>query len=78
MDAIGRTGDVDTTRGISHLARALGLMSVTDVKIAVLRQQRVWWNGSRYHCPVCEANFANAGSAAAHTIADQHPVLRMD
>jgi len=53
-------------------------MSVTDVKLAVLRQQPVWWNGSQYHCPVCEADFASPGSAAAHTIADQHPVLRMD
>ncbi len=78
MERIGRVADADTTPRLSARARALGLMSVTDVKLAVLRQQPVWWNGSQYHCPVCEADFASPGSAAAHTIADQHPVLRMD
>ncbi len=78
MQSIGRVVDADTVPRVSQRARALGLMSVTDVKLAVLRQQPVWWHGSQYHCPVCETDFTNPGSAAAHTIADQHHVLRMD
>lgn len=78
MQSIGRVVDADIVPRLSQRAGALGLTTVNDAKMAVLRQQPVWWYGSRYHCPVCEADFANPGSAAAHTIADQHPVLRMD
>ena len=78
MERSIRVAGADMTPRLSVRARALGLMSVMDVKLAVLRQQPVWWNGSQFHCPVCEADFASPGSAAAHTIADQHPVLRMD
>ena len=78
MERSSRVAGADMTPRLSVRARALGLMSVMDVKLAVLRQQPVWWNGSQFHCPVCEADFASPGSAAAHTIADQHPVLRMD
>lgn len=66
MERIGRVADADTTPRLSVRARALGLMSVTDVKLAVLRQQPVWWNGSQYHCPVCEADFASQECGSTH------------
>lgn len=63
---------------LSDRARARGLATLDDVKAAVLRQQLAWWHGQSFHCAVCDLDFASSGSAAAHTVDMQHPVLRMD
>ena len=63
---------------ISAQARARGLHTLRDLKLAVLRQGPHWWQGHQYHCPLCDQNFGNAQCAAEHVVAEQHPVLRMD
>ena len=63
--------------GISARAQALGLRSLDDLKIEVLRQRTTWWAGSAYHCPLCDVDFISPQRAAEHVVMDQHPVLRM-
>jgi len=63
---------------ISPRAQSLGLHTLDDLKLAVLRQRPTWWLGSSYHCPLCDLDFANSQRAAEHVILEQHPVLRMD
>ena len=63
---------------ISARARSLGLHSLDDLKMEVLRQRPTWWAGSAYHCPLCDADFGTAQRAAEHVILEQHPVLRMN
>jgi hypothetical protein len=69
---------VETDPAISAKAQALGLYSLGDLKLEVLRQRSIWWAGSAYHCPLCDADFAMAQRAAEHVVLEQHPVLRMD
>lgn len=63
---------------ISARAQAQGLHSVEDLKLAVLKQRRTWWQGSSYHCPLCDLDFIDSRLAAEHVVLAQHPVLRMD
>lgn len=74
-------GDVGVhviARPLSERARAQGLETLDDLKVAVLRQQPTWWQGRSFHCPSCGIDFDAPGSAAEHTVRHQHPVLRMD
>jgi hypothetical protein len=73
-----REHEVETDLAISAKARALGLRSLDDLKLAVLRQRPTWWAGSAYHCPLCDADFTTPQRAAEHVVLEQHPVLRMD
>ena len=63
---------------ISWRARARGLHSVDELKVAVLRQRSTWWQGRTFHCALCDLDFLEAAGAAEHVVAQQHPVLRMD
>lgn len=63
---------------ISARARARGLYSLDDLKLAVLRQRPSWWSGTSFHCPLCDLDFVSAQRAAEHVVLEQHPVLRMD
>ncbi len=68
------TGD----EAISPRAQALGLRTLDDLKLEVLRQRTTWWAGSAYHCPLCDVDFISPQRAAEHVVLEQHPVLRMD
>jgi len=63
---------------VSARAQALGLFSLDDLKLEVLRQRPIWWAGSAFHCPLCNVDFLTAQRAAEHVVLEQHPVLRMD
>ena len=63
---------------ISARARALGLDTLDDLKLAVLKQRPVWCQGHAYHCPLCDLDFVDTRRAVEHAIVEQHPVLRMD
>ena len=63
---------------VSARARARGLHTVEALKREVLTQRATWWQGSEYHCPLCDVDFGAAHSAAEHVVREQHPVLRMD
>ncbi|MGH2350380.1 MAG: hypothetical protein ACRDJN_02045 [Chloroflexota bacterium] len=63
---------------MSSRARARGLYTLDDLKLAVLRQRRTWWLGRAYHCPLCDLDFVDPQRAAEHVVLEQHPVLRMD
>jgi hypothetical protein len=63
---------------ISARARARGLETVEDLKLAVLKQRATWWQGHSYHCPLCDVDFSDARRAAEHVVLEQHPVLCMD
>jgi hypothetical protein len=72
----GATRGVATS--VSDRARSRGLITLDDVKAALLRQQPVWWQGKSFHCAACELDFVSPATAAAHTVSQRHPVLRMD
>ena len=63
---------------ISARARARGLSTLEDLKLAVLKQRPTWWQGNVYHCPLCDVDFLDSRRAAEHVVLEQHPVLRMD
>ena len=63
---------------VSERAQARGLYTVESLKRAVLRQRATWWQGSEFHCPLCDVDFGTAQRAAEHVVREQHPVLRMD
>jgi hypothetical protein len=63
---------------ISWRAHAMGLHSLEDLKLTVLRQRSTWWHGRTFHCPLCDLDFVDASGAAEHVVLQQHPVLRMD
>jgi hypothetical protein len=69
---------VPAVEPVSEKARRLGYLTVDDLKRAVLMQGATWWQGSAYHCPLCDVNFGDKQRAAAHVVKLQHPVLRMD
>jgi hypothetical protein len=73
-----RKQELDADQVISRKARSLGLQSLDDLKLAVLRQRPTWWAGGAYHCPLCDTDFTTAQRAAEHVVLEQHPVLRMD
>lgn len=62
---------------VSAKAQALGLYTVEALKRTVLEQRATWWQGSAYHCPLCDLDFGAAQRAAEHVVREQHPVLRM-
>lgn len=64
--------------GISERARGRGYRSLDDLKMAVLAQRAVWWQGKAFHCPLCNVDFVSSQRAAEHVVQQQHPVLRMD
>ena len=74
----GQEGAHTKDDAISARARALGLRTLDDLKIEVLRQRTTWWAGSAYHCPLCDVDFVSPQRAAEHVVLEQHPVLRMD
>ena len=63
---------------ISARTRALGPDTLDDLKLAVLKQRPVWWQGHAYICPLCDLDFFDTRRAAEHVIVEQHPVLRMN
>ncbi len=63
---------------LSVRAHLLGLHSVDDLKLEVLRQRAGWWQGRTFHCGLCDLDFLDAAGAAEHVVGVQHPVLRMD
>ena len=73
----GESGGVAGER-LSARATALGLHTLQDLKMGVLRQRPAWWLGSDYHCALCDLDFSSAQRAAEHVVLEQHPVLRMD
>lgn len=73
-----KRGARTTDNAISARAQALGLRTLDDLKIEVLRQRPTWWAGSAYHCPLCDVDFVSPQRAAEHVVLEQHPVLRMD
>ncbi|MFM7198333.1 MAG: hypothetical protein ACKO2D_10685, partial [Chloroflexota bacterium] len=68
----------EVTPSVSDRARSRGLVTLDDVKAAVLRQQPVWWQGKSFHCAACGLDFVSPAAAASHTVSQRHPVLRMD
>jgi hypothetical protein len=77
---MGLVGKVvhDLSPQVSDRAQMRGLVTIDDIKAAVLRQQPVWWQGKAFHCAVCGLDFVSPVVAAAHTVNQRHPVLRMD
>ncbi len=73
-----QTGEQEAETFISARARALGLHSLDDLKLEVLRQRPTWWAGTKFHCPLCDVDFPTAQRAAEHVVLEQHPVLRID
>ena len=69
---------VPAVESVSEQARRLGYLTVDDLKRAMVMQGGTWWQGSRYHCPLCDVNFGDRQRAVAHFVKLQHPVLRMD
>lgn len=69
---------VVTSPPVSERARALGLHTVEALKRRVLTQRATWWQGTAYHCPLCDMDFGAPHRAAEHVVREQHPVLRMD
>lgn len=63
---------------ISRRAQKRGFHSLDALKLAVLQQRSIWWQGKSYHCGLCNLDFVEAQSAAEHVVGEQHPVLRMD
>jgi hypothetical protein len=59
-------------------ASANGVSSIDDVKATVLRQQPVWWRGKSFHCAARGLDFVSSIAAAAPTVNERHPGLRMD
>ncbi len=63
---------------LSAQAQALGFSTLDALKREVLRQRATWWQGERFHCPLCDEDYADAAPAADHVVRLQHPVLRVD
>jgi hypothetical protein len=75
MTRVPVTGPTST---VSQKARARGLHTMHELKLAVLRQRTTWWSGGSFHCPLCDLDFVEPRRAAEHIVVEQHPVLRMD